>query len=246
MPENIVYYRTPDGKPPNGGVAPRVQILASTIHPGPIPCFQYSAPSPPPPYYHVYATSPYAHNYASETPTTPPSPPPPSPPPPPHSLPSSAPPLPGSKSTLRPEARVKAASEPKRKPNPEADANRSLPTLPTLLLPTMTTIHLINKSTNPQPQDATFQPSTRFRFSFHQAPTNISVLELIDLIRRADDPEREKGIMEIFEVGNGRWAAGRRFSRQDASRNCTLRQVGWGADRGKAKGRKPVWLVFAV
>lgn len=106
----------------------------------------------------------------------------------------------------------------------------------------MTHIHLIAKNTTPQPHSAQWNPASSINFTKHTAPPSITVQDLIDVIRREDDPDRDEGIQEIFEAGDGKWVAGTRYRRGTVRAKETLQSIGWGAERGTK--RKPVWLVF--
>ncbi|KAL9012528.1 MAG: hypothetical protein Q9173_002721 [Seirophora scorigena] len=80
-------------------------------------------------------------------------------------------------------------------------------------------------------------------------PTGLTVGELIDVLGappasdgdNKDNQQRKKyGLMEVHELGGGRWAAGQVVLRGSERAGKTLREMGWGETRGFAA--KPVWL----
>jgi hypothetical protein len=62
--------------------------------------------------------------------------------------------------------------------------------------------------------------------------------------RRYFGEERLVGIQEWVEAGNGFFREGTLIMLNDAAAKKTLREVGWGPDRGRAGQRPPVWVML--
>lgn len=71
-------------------------------------------------------------------------------------------------------------------------------------------------------------------------PTGLRVAELIKQLGAPDEEEHRYGVMEVHEMGDGRWATGQTVLLGTEQANKTLREIGWGDTRGFAA--KPVWL----
>ncbi|MCJ1331225.1 hedgehog receptor activity [Thelotrema lepadinum] len=240
----VVHYWSNDrnGGPPNDGIPPGWSGPVDDGPPSP-PSSQdpppaASNPTPvfipypvatqpsftaPPPAYYLFPASLGApptppHSAPAPTPAPPYVPPPPSPPPPPY---RTAPPSPPS---------------PLRQPAPPSG-------LPELLSHPLTTIHLVAPGTRPLPYSGAWDPHRSFPFTKHTASPDMPVWKLIKVVRSRDDPEREMGLVEIYEMGNGRWAKGSRIGLSDERALLSLEAVGWGGMRGHE--RKPVWLCLA-
>ncbi|KAL8654290.1 MAG: hypothetical protein Q9210_001603 [Variospora velana] len=73
-------------------------------------------------------------------------------------------------------------------------------------------------------------------------PTGLTVAELIERLGAPTDnanPTRY-GLMEVHELGEGRWAAGQVVLQGSEQAGKTLREMGWLETRGWEA--KPVWL----
>ncbi|KAI4168030.1 MAG: hypothetical protein LQ343_006737 [Gyalolechia ehrenbergii] len=71
-------------------------------------------------------------------------------------------------------------------------------------------------------------------------PTDLGVRELIKQLGAPDEEEERYGVVEMHELGDGRWAAGQTILLGSEYANKTLREIGWAETRGFAT--KPVWL----
>lgn len=79
-------------------------------------------------------------------------------------------------------------------------------------------------------------------------PTGLTVEELLDVLGappvgdgdKDNQPRKKYGLMEVHELGGGRWAAGQVVLRGSDRAGKTLREMGWVETRGFEA--KPVWL----
>ncbi|KAL9029967.1 MAG: hypothetical protein Q9196_001853 [Gyalolechia fulgens] len=71
-------------------------------------------------------------------------------------------------------------------------------------------------------------------------PTDLSLRMLIKQLGAPDEEEERYGVVEMHELGDGRWAPGQTILLGSEHANKTLREIGWTETRGFAA--KPVWL----
>ncbi|KAL8718772.1 MAG: hypothetical protein Q9225_004135 [Loekoesia sp. 1 TL-2023] len=243
MPEPTQYFRTLSGEPPNGGVPPGTTFYPvfeqtpALVHPVESP----PPPPPPPPPYGMHqcttqidprmwlppqqAFMPSPPQQAFPPPMQPPIymqhfpfhaqlifP----PPPPPSPAPSPAQWTPPGASLLG-------------QPAPNFDG------VDYLYPRDHTVLHII--------LDKFMQLDTATRLPKWEArlfPTGLTVRELVKQLGAPDEEENKYGVMEVHEVGDGRWAAGQTILLGSEYEKKTLREIGWTETRGFA--RKPVWL----
>ncbi|KAI4180794.1 MAG: hypothetical protein L6R41_007017 [Letrouitia leprolyta] len=230
MTEPRQYFRTMTGEPPNGGVPPGTAFIPVVGQP------PAKAPTPvcPPPYcMHQYTTQldprmwlPPQQVFVPPTPSTQPPvciqhfpfhaqifvPP---PPPPPTALPSAQWSPPGANLLGQPA------------PNFEG-VNYLYPKDHTVLHIIMDKFMQLNMTTRlPKYEPRLF-------------PTGLRVSELIKQLGAPNEEEEPYGVMEVHEMGDGRWATGQTVLLGSEHANKTLKEIGWGETRGFAA--KPVWL----
>lgn len=117
-------------------------------------------------------------------------------------------------------------------PEPAWEPTRS--PLPTLLLPPLVVIHLIDPAYKPWTRTG-----QRFSFTVHRAPPSISVNELAKIVGHSHGAN---GIAECIEVGDGEWVLGSVVRLGDGRGKRLLADMGWGGERGTSDC--PLWLAL--
>ncbi|KAL8944775.1 MAG: hypothetical protein Q9216_000197 [Gyalolechia sp. 2 TL-2023] len=225
MTEPSQYFRTMSGEPPNGGVPPGTAFNLVEQSPAPAPS---AVPGPPPYYIHQLDPRIYPPQQAfipQPHPTQPPiyiehfpfhtqlvSPPP-----------SPVAPAPSPAQWAPPGANLLGQPAP------------NFGGVGYLYPRDHTVLHVI--------LDKFMQLDTTTRLLKYEPrlfPTDLSVRELIKRLGAPDEEEERYGVVEVHELGDGRWALGQTILLGSESANKTLREIGWGETRGFSA--RPVWL----
>ncbi|RMZ80530.1 hypothetical protein DV737_g2883, partial [Chaetothyriales sp. CBS 132003] len=120
-----------------------------------------------------------------------------------------------------------------------------------VLLPEhMTTFHVLNPGCHPE---RTKHFKGEMKFKVQLADSQWTVRYLIKQLGGLKILEREKewarredlvAVEEWHELGNGEFRRGSTVYYNSPKATCTLAEMGWGAERGKAGGQPPVWVVL--
>ena len=97
------------------------------------------------------------------------------------------------------------------------------------------TVHLMRHEH--QPWD---NPLARFTFTVHKVPCMMPIKELIRRVGAPGSSDRERGIVECINQGNGHWLKGSVFKLDEDKSKQRMEEVGWNESRGTS--REPLWL----
>ena len=97
------------------------------------------------------------------------------------------------------------------------------------------TVHLMRNEH--QPWDS---PGTVFGFTAHKVPCMMPIKELIRRLGAPGSSDRERGIVECINQGDGRWLKGSVFKLNEDKSDQRMEEVGWNESRGTS--REPLWL----
>ncbi|KAI4260892.1 MAG: hypothetical protein LQ352_000047 [Teloschistes flavicans] len=84
------------------------------------------------------------------------------------------------------------------------------------------------------------RPTANPVFEAKMFPTGLTVKELIQQLGAPDDNDAKYGVMEVHELGDGRWAAGQIILLDSPNAAKPLKEIGWDERRGFSI--KPVWI----
>ncbi|KAL8851098.1 MAG: hypothetical protein Q9221_003994 [Calogaya cf. arnoldii] len=251
MTETTHHYRTLNGQPPNGGVPPGVGFYPA--HPPAAPPATPAASPPPPPYaLHYFSPNLDPRMFLPQQIAQPQPPPPPPSAPPIHALVDPRwfyPPL---QMILAPPAPAPAPAPPAPAPAPAPAPQQWMTTPPGASLfgqpaPTFgggvdylfpqdhTVIHFIHdvhmRLDTPIPTPG---------FEARLFPTNLPVVELIRRLGAPTTDDSKFGVMEVHQLGDGKWTAGMTVLLNSDAAKKTLREIGWGTNRGSTA--PAVWI----
>ncbi|KAL8651565.1 MAG: hypothetical protein Q9226_004647 [Calogaya cf. arnoldii] len=243
MTETTHHYRTLNGQPPNGGVPPGVGFYPA--HPPAAPAATPAAsPSPPPYALHYFSPHLDPRMFLPQQIAQPPPPPPPAPPT--HALVDPRwfyPPL----------QMIQAPPAPAPAPPAPAPAPQQWTTPPPgasllgqqapifersvqyLFPQDHTVIHFI--------RDIHMRLDTPISIPVFDAilfPTNLPVVELIRRLGAPTTDDSKFGVMEVQQLGDGKWTAGMTVLLNSDAAKKTLREIGWGSNRGSTA--PAVWI----
>ena len=81
-----------------------------------------------------------------------------------------------------------------------------------------------------------------FGFTVHKVGSSMPMQELISQLGAPDPADGgAKGVVELFELGGGRWVRGSQWRVGDEEAAQPIGKLGWG-ERGTEE--KPIWLAF--
>ncbi|KAI4280247.1 MAG: hypothetical protein L6R38_004588 [Xanthoria sp. 2 TBL-2021] len=237
MTQPTQYFRTLSGDPPNAGVPPGVAFFH--VHQPSAPTATPAA-SPPPPPYAMHYYSPYLDPRMFLPPQqAAQGPPPPAPP---------APALLDARMFYPPLQTLQAPPAPPA-PAPAPAPQQWTPPGASLLGQQAPNFEGVNYL---YPQDHTVlhiiwdvhmkldTPTTFPAFEPRLFPTGLTVAELIRRLGAPTTDDSKFGVMEVHQLGDGRWTAGTTVLLTSDLAKKTLGAIGWGETRGFAA--KPVWI----
>ena len=112
-----------------------------------------------------------------------------------------------------------------------------------LMAEDMTTFHVFNSGIHPERPN--FKQNMDFKVQVADSHWSVKYLtRRLGGWEKHHQEEHQIAIEEWHELGNGNFRRGSLIHYDSAKANCTLTEMGWGPNRGKAGRQPPVWVVL--